>query len=176
VFYMNHGFSNPEGHGYAIGTILLHPESRGHIKLESNDAFAAPLIQPNYLGSEDDMRVLTEGIIITRRVAQAKAFDGYRGKELWPGVERHSDEAIANFIRATAETLYHPVGTCRMGTDALAVVDEKLRVQGVTGLRVVDASIMPTQITGHPNAAVLMIAEKAAVMIKEADRGMAQSA
>ncbi|HYP25924.1 MAG TPA: choline dehydrogenase [Blastocatellia bacterium] len=176
VYYMNHGFSNPEGHGFGIGCIIQHPESRGYIKLRSNDPLAPPVIQPNYLQSENDRKVLIDGVKLCRRIAQAKAFDGFRGKEVWPESENQSDEAIHGFIRRTAETLYHPVGTCRMGNDSMAVVDERLRVCGVEGLRVVDASIMPTHITGHPNAVVMMIAEKAAAMMKEPDAAMARSA
>jgi choline dehydrogenase len=176
VYYMNHGFSNPEGHGYGIGCVIQHPESRGYIKLRSNDPLAAPVIQPNYLESENDREVLIDGVRLCRRVAQAKAFDEFRGKEVWPESENRTDEAIHDFIRRTAETLYHPVGTCRMGNDSMAVVDERLRVRGVEGLRVVDASIMPTHITGHPNAVVMMIAEKAAAMMRESDAAMARSA
>ena len=176
VYYMNHGFSNPEGHGYGIGCVIQHPESRGYIRLRSNDPLAAPVIQPNYLESENDRDILIDGVRLCRRIAQAKAFDSFRGREVWPESENQSDEAIHDFIRRTAETLYHPVGTCRMGNDSLAVVDERLRVRGVEGLRVADASIMPTHITGHPNAVVMMIAEKAASMMRESDAALARSA
>src|SRR5262249_31620726 len=100
-----------------------------------------------------------------RAVAQARAFAPFRGREVWPGSDVRSDEEIAGFIRRTAETLYHPVGTCKMGNDGQAVVDAQLRVHGVEGLRVVDASVMPTIVTGHTNAPAIMIAEKAADLI-----------
>jgi choline dehydrogenase len=168
TYFMNHGFSNPEGHGYAIGMVLEHPESKGQIALRSNDPFDSPLIHPNYLASQPDLSVLVEGIKLARRIARAKAFDDFRGAEVWPGPEARDDEAISEFIRNTAETLYHPVGTCKMGNDSMAVVDARLRVHGVENLRVVDASVMPAHITGHTNAPTIMIAEKAADLIKEA--------
>ncbi len=166
VYYMSHGFSNPEGDGFTIGAILLHPQSKGTIRLRSNDPLAAPVIEPDYLAEEGDLRRLVEGAKVCRRVAQAKAFDAFRGEEVWPGSDVQSDEQIAEFIRRTAETLYHPVGTCKMGDDPLAVVDSRLKVRGVEALRIIDASVMPSIITGHPNAAVVMIAEKGAELIQ----------
>lgn len=168
TYYMNHGFSNPEGHGYAIGMVLEHPESKGHIALRSNDPFEAPLIHPNYLASESDLSVLVEGIKLARRLAQAKAFNEFRGAEVWPGPEALDDASVSEFIRDTAETLYHPVGTCKMGNDSMAVVDARLRVHGVENLRIVDASVMPSHIAGHTNAPTIMIAERSADLIKEA--------
>jgi choline dehydrogenase len=173
AYYMRHGFDNPRGHGYTIGAVLQHPESRGRIGLRSADPLAAPAIRANYLGDDADLRLLVEGIRRARRVAGSEPFAPYRGDERWPGPEARSDGAIAEFVRGTAETLYHPVGTCKMGADPLAVVDARLRVHGLQGLRVVDASIMPTIITGHPNGPTIMIAEKAADLIK-ADARTAQ--
>jgi choline dehydrogenase len=167
TYFMNHGFANPEGHGYAIGMVLEHPESKGHIALRSNDPFQAPLIHPNYLASESDVSVLVEGIKIARRIAQAKALETFRGAEVWPGDAARDDEAISEFIRNTSETLYHPVGTCKMGSDSMAVVDARLRAYGLEGLRIVDASVIPSHISGHTNAPTIMIAEKAADMIKQ---------
>jgi choline dehydrogenase len=158
TYYMSHGFANPKGHGFTVGAILLHPKSSGSIRLRSADPLAPPAIDPNYLDDPEDLALLIEGLKLCRRVAKGKAFDAYRGVEVWPG-----EQELEPFIRATAETLYHPVGTCAMGT----VVDSRLRVRGVEALRVVDASIMPSIVTGHPNAAVVMIAEKAAEMIGE---------
>jgi len=166
TFYMNHGFDNPKGHGFTIGTILMHPKSRGTIKLRSSNPMAAPAIDPQYLSDVDDLRLLVEGTKLCRRIARAKAFDDYRGAEVWP-----ESEDLAAHVRATAETLYHPVGTCRMGSDGRAVVDERLRVRGVERLRVIDASVMPTIVTGHPNAAVIMIGERGAEMVR-ADAGL----
>ena len=167
TYYMNHGFSNPEGHGFAIGIALMHPESRGHIRLRSADAFEPPIIEPNYLASESDLEVIVEGVKIARHLVETKPLAIYKGAEKWPGPQATNDEGIREFLRETVETIYHPVGTCKMGADPMAVVDSSLRVRGLEGLRVVDASIMPTQITGHTNAAVMMIAEKAADMIRQ---------
>jgi choline dehydrogenase-like flavoprotein len=162
VFYMNHGFDNPQGHGYSIGAVLQHPKSTGSIELGSADPLAAPLIQPNYLAESDDARLLVEGVKLARRVAHASPFDRYRGPELWPGESAASDDQVLAKIRETAETLYHPIGTCRVGSDPAAVVDETFSVRGIDGLRVVDASVLPSEITGHPNAIVMMMAERAA--------------
>ncbi len=167
VYYLNHGLSAPPGHGYSIGPILIRPESRGSITLRSSNALEPPTIQPHYLSSEADLRLLIEGIRLGRRIGQAKAFDAFRGAEVYPGPEAQSDAAIAEYIRSIAETLYHPVGTCKMGSDPMAVVDARLRVRGVEGLRVVDASVMPAIVGGNTNAPTIMVAEKAADLIKE---------
>jgi len=161
VYYMEHGFTVPKGHGFTLVSILLRPQSRGSLKLRSRDPFEPPLIRPNYLDCPDDLQVLIEGIRLAHRVAAANAFVPFRGEEQYPGVQ--SDEEA---IRNAAETLYHPVGTCKMGNDQEAVVDSQLRVYGMQGLRVVDASIMPTIISGHTNAPTIMIAEKAADLIR----------
>ncbi len=166
VFYMNHGFDNPPGHGFAIGVVLQHPHSRGQLSLRSSDPFTVPKIQPHYLADESDVVTLLEGVKLGRRVAHANALAPYRGEELWPGQDTRTEEGLTAFLRATTETLYHPVGTCKMGTDALAVVDPQFCVHGVAGLRVVDASIFPSQTTGHPNAVVIAVAEKAAEMMQ----------
>ena len=163
TYYMNHGFANPPGHGFTIGAILLHPKSRGTIRLRSKDPMEAPAIQPDYLKEPDDFRLLRQGVELCDRVARSKAFDAFRGNQVWPG-ERAAQ--LDDFIRDTAETLYHPAGTCRMGQDDLAVVDSRLRVRGTDNLRVIDASVMPSIVTGHPNAAVVMIAERAAEFVR----------
>jgi len=160
VYFMSHGFANPKGHGFTVGAVLMHPKSSGTIRLASSDPLAAPLIDPNYLADGDDLRLLVRGAELCRRVAGAKAFDPFRGEEIWPG---KSD--LETHVRATSETLYHPVGTCRMGHDELAVVDDRLRVRGVDALRVIDASVMPSIVTGHPNAAIIAIAKKGAELI-----------
>lgn len=165
VYYLDHGFTRPEGHGFTLGPTQLRPQSRGSITLRSADPFEPPAIQPNYLASDMDLQVFVEGIRLCRRLAQTKAFDRFRGKELYPGPSAQSDEAISEYLRQGLETLYHPVGTCKMGRDAMAVVDDRLRVRGVKGLRVVDASIMPTITSGNTNAPTIMIAEKAADLI-----------
>jgi choline dehydrogenase len=170
VYFIEHGFGNPPGHGFSIGAILLQPESRGQIALRSPDPLTPPAIQPNYLSTPADVKTLVEGIKLARRIAQASAFASYRGEEVVPGPNVQTDETLAEQIRQHAETLYHPVGTCKMGNDLLAVVDGALRVRGVEGLRVVDASVMPTIPRGHTNAPTIMIAEKAADFIRQDTR------
>ncbi len=167
VYYLDHGFTRPEGHGFSIGPTLIRPESRGSITLRSANPLDPPVIQPNYLAARADLQVLVEGIKLARRLAQAKAFDAFRGPEYCPGSGAQRDAEICEYIRNAAETTYHPVGTCKMGCDSMAVVDARLRVRGVQGLRVVDASIMPEIIHGNTNAPAIMIAEKAADMIRE---------
>jgi choline dehydrogenase-like flavoprotein len=166
VFYMDNGFGNPELHGFSVGIAIQHPESRGEVKLRLNDPFAAPLIQPNYLSSESDLVSGIEGVKIGREILNSKQFDRYRGREWWPGPEANSTREITEHIQQTAGTLYHPIGTCKLGSDPMSVVDNRLRVHGIDGLRVVDASVIPTQITGHTNAPTIMIAEKAADLIR----------
>lgn len=166
VFYMDNGFSNPDLHGFSIGIAIQHPESRGEIRLASADPFAAPLIQPNYLAAEGDLASGIEGVKIAREILNSKVFDRFRGKEWWPGPGARTDDDFAEHIRATSQTIYHPVGTCRMGNDGESVVDGSLRVRGVEGLRVVDASVFPLQMTGHTNAPAMMLAEKAADLIR----------
>lgn len=176
VYFIEHGFGNPPGHGFSIGAILIQPESRGQITLRSPDPLAPPAIQPNYLSTPADVKTLVEGMKLARRIAQASAFAPYRGEEVMPGPNAQTDEAIAEQIRQHAETLYHPVGTCKMGSDPLAVVDGELRVRGVEGLRVVDASVMPTIPRGHTNAPTIMIAEKAADLIRQSARATTRTA
>lgn len=157
------------GHGYSLHACNLRPLSRGHIGLRSADPAASPLIDPDYLSAPDDMRVMIAGVKAARRVLAAGVLDPYRGVELQPGEGVRSDQDIADFIRARAETIYHPVGTCRMGHDDMAVVDDRLQLHGLEGLRVVDASVMPTLVGGNTNAPTVMIAEKAADMIRLAN-------
>jgi choline dehydrogenase len=167
-YFMRHGFDNPDdGHAFSIGATQVRPESRGEITLDSADPFAHPRIDPDYLSEDQDMHVLVEGIKKAREIAQSSAFDDIRGDEVWPGEDVTTDEEIREHIRETAHTVYHPVGTCKMGDDGMAVVDDRLRVHGVENLRVVDASIMPTLVSGNTNAPTMMIAEKAADLIAE---------
>ena len=168
VFFMEHGAANPPGHGFTIGVVLLRPESCGSMMLKSNEPQTHPLIRPNYLSAQNDIAALLAGLRFARRLAGAPSLDPYRGDEVWPGIDLQTDEELIDFIRAKAESLYHPVGTCRMGSDALAVVDDQVRVRGVEGLRVADASIMPTIVGGHINAPAIMIGEKAADLIGSA--------
>jgi choline dehydrogenase len=134
--------------------------------LHSSNPFEPPAIRANYLATEADMRVIVEGVRLSRELAHTKAFASYRGDELHPGAHVRNESEIVNFIRSEAQTLYHPVGTCKMGRDELAVVDTQLRVRGIEQLRVVDASVMPRIPAGNTNAPTIMIAEKAADMIR----------
>jgi choline dehydrogenase-like flavoprotein len=160
-------FPFPVGHGYAISPVGLYPRSRGRLKLASADPLAAPLIDPNLLSEPDDIQPLLRGLRLVRRVFGAPAFARYRAHETAPGESKQTDEDLIAYIRAEAYTVHHPVSTCRMGSDAMSVVDPQLRVNGVDGLRVADASVFPSIIGGNTNAAVVMIAEKAADLILE---------
>jgi choline dehydrogenase len=153
------------GHGFGLFSIVLRPKSHGSVTLSGADANAAPVIDPRFFSDPADLDVLLRGLKLTRRIIATPAFDPHRGAETAPGESVQTDEDLRDFIRNACGTVYHPVGTCRMGSDAAAVVDPQLRVRGVTGLRVVDASIMPTLIGGNTNAPVIMIAEKASDMI-----------
>ncbi len=154
--------------GYTFCTNQSRPQSRGEIAITSTDPAAAPSIRPNYLAEQADRDAMVAGIRLLRRIASAPAFDPYREAESRPGDAVRSDDEILDYARRTAATMYHPVGTCRMGTDAEAVLDPCLRVRGVAGLRVVDASVMPTLVSGNTNAPTIMIAEKAADLIRGA--------
>jgi choline dehydrogenase len=167
VFYVNHGFRHYEGHGFSILASFLRPQSHGRITLGANAPLEPPLIHPNYLSCKADLQALTAGVKLCRRLGQARAFDRFRGAEVYPGLTAQSDQAVVEYIRGMAESCYHPVGTCKMGEDPLAVVDPRLRVHGIEGLRVADASIMPTLISGTTNAPTIMIAEKAADLLEE---------
>ena len=165
---VNHGRTTSFGHGYSCHVCLLRPKSRGSVKLASADPLAVPLIDPNFLGEPDDLSRLLRGFRLMRHILSQPVLAGYRGAELPASAGAHTDEQIEQFIRDHADTIYHPVGTCRMGNDALAVVDAELCVHGMAGLRVVDASIMPRVVGGNTNAPTIMIAEKAADLIKAA--------
>ncbi len=154
------------GHGYGLVTVLLRPKSRGEVLLGDADPATAPRIEARFLSEPDDLELLLRGVKLSRRLLAAPAWDKVRGPEFRPGADAQSDDALRDYIRKTCGTVFHPVGTCRMGRDADAVVDPELRVRGVEGLRVVDASIMPTLIGGNTNAPTIMIAEKAADMIR----------
>jgi choline dehydrogenase len=169
VAFVNHGFTKYPGHHFTIAAVLLQPHSRGTVRLGSAGPGVAPIIAPEYLSDSRDVPILLEGLRWARRVAEAPAFDRLRGREVLPGASAVDDDPLRAHLRATAETLYHPVGTCRMGSDALAVVDPKLRVRGVEGLWVADASVMPTIPAGHTNLPTIVIAERAAELIALAD-------
>ncbi|HEV7433124.1 MAG TPA: GMC oxidoreductase, partial [Steroidobacteraceae bacterium] len=160
-------FPLPIGHGYAVSPVSLYPKSRGRVTLSGLDAHAAPLIDPALLSVEDDLQPLLRAIRLSRRILAAPNFARYRATEVAPGASVQSDAEIADFIRSSAYTVHHQVGTCRMGTGADAVVDPQLRAHGLPGLRVVDASVIPTIVGGNTNAVVVMIAERAADLIRE---------
>ena len=153
-------------HGYQIHVCQVRPESRGTVRLLSPDPLAHPAIDPDYLSAPEDAGVLLAGVRLARAIGAQPAFDAYRGREVWPGVEVDSDAVLLAKAREWAETIYHPVGTCRMGADAGAVVGPDLRVRGVEGLRVVDASVMPRLVSGNTNAPTIMIGEKAADIMR----------
>ena len=154
----------PRNDGVTILPTLLRPKSRGFVKLRSNNPFEYPIIQPNFLSEEHDRNILIEGTKKALSILQSSPFDASRQQIIAPP-DFSSDDTIFLHIQKGLETVYHPVGTCKMGDDELAVVDDSLRVHGIEGLRVVDASIMPTIVSGNTNAPVYMIAEKAADLI-----------
>ncbi len=153
------------GHGYSLHVCDLRPKSRGSISLNSKNPLDHPTIEGNYLDDERDMEKMVLAVKASLKVLDTPAFDQYRGKTLVPSYELNNDDDIRRFIRESAETIYHPVGTCKMGDDKMAVVNERLMVHGIEGLRVVDASVMPTLVGGNTNAPTIAIAEKASDMI-----------
>ncbi len=163
----DHGKQSVAKDGFSIHVCQLRPESRGRVGLASADPFADPLIFANYLATEEDRRALREGFKMTRELAGEPALKAICGREESPGADIRTDAEIDAWIRRAAETIYHPVGSCRMGRagDPMAVVDGSLKVQALAGLRVIDASVMPTLVGGNTNAPTMMIAEKAADMI-----------
>jgi choline dehydrogenase len=157
-------------HGFSCIAYICRPQSRGYLTLKSADPEDEPLLYPNYLSEEEDVIDLRNALRETRRILMQPAFDEFRGDPVKPGSEINidNDEELDNWIRENGETLYHPVSTCKMGNDEMSVVDDDLKVHGIDGLRVVDASIMPTLIAGNTNAPAIMIAEKAADLIRQA--------
>jgi choline dehydrogenase len=163
----DHGRHRLEGDGYTVHACFLRPRSRGRITLLSSRAGDKPRIEANYLGDAEgfDLRMALECAKVSREVLAQPAFDAYRGAPIFPARDDLDDEGLVAFVRAKAETVYHPVGSCRMGSGEDAVVDAQLRVRGVAGLRVVDASVMPTLPGGNTNAPTIMIAERAADLV-----------
>lgn len=156
----------PADFGFTGAVALTHPQNVGSVSLLSSNPSSPPIIEMNYLQNQADVKKLVEGIKLMRQLIQSSALDEFRRKEISPGSHVQSDADLAAYVRATCSTVWHPVGTCKMGTDPMAVVDPELRVYGVEGLRIVDASIMPTITTGNTNAPTIMIGERAADLIK----------
>jgi len=162
---IEHGRVRATGHGFTLHTNCLRPESRGAVRLRSSDPRSPPAVDPNYLSSAADLRVLLSALKRGRDIINAPPLRDILEVELHPGPSSRSDDDLSAFIRRAAETDYHPVGACRMGVDAEAVVDPQLKVRGVDRLRVCDSSIMPTLVSGNTNAASIMIGEKGADII-----------
>jgi choline dehydrogenase-like flavoprotein len=165
----DHGRQTVFGYGFGIHVCCLYPKSRGEIRLQSNHPADHALIEPNYLSHPDDQKVMIEGIRTARKILASQGFEEYQGTEQSPGPEMQTDEQLLEFIREKSETIYHPIGTCKMGRkdDVMAVVDHQLKVFGVDKLRVVDASVMPSLVGGNTNAPTVMIAERAAEFIQQ---------
>jgi choline dehydrogenase len=167
ALWLNEGFTPPPEHGYTIAIVLLQPLSRGTVTLRSGNPLDPPRISMRLFSDPggEDMNTVVEGIKIARRIAGAPALAALSGGEIFPGADATSDVDLAASVRSDSQTLWHPVGTCRMGNDAMSVVDESLSVHGVEGLRVIDASVMPTITRGHTHAPSVMIGEKGADLV-----------
>ncbi|HEV2681468.1 MAG TPA: GMC oxidoreductase, partial [Rhodanobacter sp.] len=163
----DHGRHRLPGYGYTMHACYLHPRSRGRLRLHSADPVQPIAIHANYLGDPEghDLKRMIEAARLSREIFDQPAFDAYRGEPVFPERSLRTDAEYTDFIRRKAETVYHPVGSCRMGNDDRAVVDSELRVRGVHGLRVVDASVMPSLPSGNTNAPTIMIAERASALI-----------
>ncbi|HEY8857063.1 MAG TPA: choline dehydrogenase [Rugosibacter sp.] len=165
TYLKDHGRKPMLGYGYTLHVCQLRPKSRGHIGLRSANPNDPPRIHANYLSHSQDRETMIQAVRVARRILDGEPFRVHNGGEVAPGKEVVTDEQILAYIRQHAETIYHPVGSCKMGSDPMAVVDERLRVHGLEGLRIADASIMPTLIGGNTNAPSMVIGEKAAEMI-----------
>jgi choline dehydrogenase len=163
----DHGHHRLPGYGYTLHACYLHPRSRGRLRLRSADPAQPIAIHAGYLSDPEgqDLQRMIEAARLSREILDQPAFDTYRGESVFPEHSLNTDAEYAAFIRRKAETIYHPVGSCRMGKDDRAVVDSELRVRGVRGLRVVDAAVMPSLPTGNTNAPTIMLAERASALI-----------
>ena len=161
-FVIDHGLKDPDRHGFQLHASPNHPKSRGSVTLKTSDPYDHPKIKFNYLQHEDDLEQTIQCIHIARKILGQQSMEPYAGKEIGPGEHANSKDLIEEYIRSKAETAYHPSCTLKMGTDNMAVVDQKLKIHGLLNIRVVDASVMPEITSGNLNAPVLMIAEKAA--------------
>jgi choline dehydrogenase len=171
VLYVEEGLVPPPAHGFSIAAVCLQPRSRGSVRLSSPDAAEPPVIDPGFLRDRADRRVLVEGVKLARRIARASPLGRWYAGERAPGEEVADDDAIAEWVRANAHTIYHPVATCALGR----VVDDELRVRGLEALRVVDASVVPRVVRGHTHAVTTMIAERASDLIVGRDRAEGRS-
>jgi choline dehydrogenase len=167
ILYTNNGRTIINKHGFMTYFTLQRPGSRGCVKIRSDDPLAVPAIDLHYLDDPNDIATIREGIRISRRLFAQPSFDPYRGEEYQPGAAAQSDTDLDAYIRREVTSNYHLSGTCKMGNDSMAVVDHTLRVRGLAGLRVIDASIMPRIVSGNTNAPTIMIAEKGAKMVVE---------
>lgn len=168
VQFIEHGFTRLAERAFGAAACVLRPRSRGRLRLRSADPAAPPRVEPNYLAEPADLELMVAGAKLAHELLLAPVFDGYRGEYLQPERRPRTDAEWAEFIRRKAETNYHPVGSCKMGVDTLAVVDPELRVRGLEALRVADASVMPSIPSGNTNAPAIMIAERAAELIRTA--------
>ena len=165
AFVIDHGLVDPDRHGFQLHASPNHPKSRGNIRLKSSNIFDSPIIKFNYLEHEDDMNQTIECVKVARKILKQNSLSDYAGKEIGPGDNAISDEAIIEYIRSKAETAYHPSCTLKMGLDKYSVVDQKLKIHGLKGIRVADASVLPEITSGNLNAPVIMVAEKASDII-----------
>lgn len=166
----DHGRTRVKGHGFSLHACVLRPESRGTVRLAGRDAETPPVIDPSFLSDDRDMAVLRAGVRLSHRICAAPALAAYAPRDRYP-VDLDDDEQLDDLIRGRADTVYHPVGTCRMGADPGSVVDPTLRLRGVERLWVADASIMPRLISGNTNAPSIMIGERCAAFVAEALAG-----
>ena len=160
-----HTFPLPLGHGFALSVVNLYPRSRGEVRLMSSDPWMKPRVNPNILADPEDSAPLLCGLHLARKLCDTPAFAPYKAIEVRPGRSTQSDAELLAYLREATGTAHHPVGSCRMGIDAMAVVDPYLRVRGIDGLRVVDAAVFPGIVGGNTNAPIVMVAEKAADLI-----------
>ena len=165
TYFSENGFDEYDAHAYTMGPVLVAPKARGELRLRSSDPIAKPRMVGNHLADPDDMAAMVAGMKLARELAATEPLASASGREIYPGPDVSDDAALERDLRRRCELLYHPVGTCRMGSGDDAVVDPELRVRGVEGLRVIDASVFPTITRGNTNAPTIMIAEKGADML-----------